>query len=508
MTTFQRIDDIVAGNAIRHADRPALRDGERAISYRELEADVERASASLLALGAGPGDRVLVVAENDARALVLLFAICRIGAWPVLATARLGPLEIDAIAAHCEPRLAIHLTSTSDAAAGHAGRRSARAVDVDPLGSVAVERLAGDPAPEPPPGRPGDGVAALLYTSGTTGAPKAAMLSHANVLFIARTQGELRRYAPDDRVWCAVPIAYAGAIASITMSTLLAGGCLHLARRFAPEALARALREDGITVVPGVPALHARFAAWVRAHPHAYAAPRLRMATSAASPLDVAVKADVEAVYGLPLQNGYGLTETTAVVCQTSLDGWRRDTSVGRPLPGVETRVVDPSGRGVPCGEVGEILVRGPNVFAGYYRDPEATRAALTGDGWFRTGDLGCVDARGDLAIAGRAKELIKVSGYTVHPADVEAVFHAHPAVATCAVVARAQGADERIVAFVVLKDGASATPRALRAFVAERIADHKRPRVVRVLAELPALANGKVDRNALRRIALEPAPR
>ncbi len=300
-----------------------------------------------------------------------------------------------------------------------------------------------------------------------------------------------------------MPIAYAGALASITMSTLVAGGCVCLAQRFAPEDLARAMREDGITVVPGVPALHARFVAWARAHPGAFAAPRVRMVTSASSPLDAAVKADVEALYGLPLQNGYGLTETTAVVCQTRLDDRRADTSVGRPLAGVRTRLVDAAGQELAPGETGEIQVRGPNVFAGYYRNPEADAAAFTPDGWFRTGDLGRIDAAGDLHIAGRLKDLIKHSGYTVYPAEVEAALGAHPAVASCAVVGRPHGADEQVVAFVQPEDGAGVTADELRSFLAGRIAAHKLPGLLRIVVRLPTLANGKVDRSALRRIVL-----
>ncbi|CAG0985245.1 fatty-acyl-CoA synthase [Burkholderiales bacterium] len=503
MSSVQRIADVVDRGAARFADRPALRDGDRVLTYLDLARSVEASSAGLAALGVRAGDRVIVVTENGAEAIVLLFAVGRLDAWPLLAAARLGAREIDAIAVLCEPRLALYLSARSEAAAGHAARRGASAVELAPLGTMHVERPPGDPEPEPPPARPGDGVAAMICTSGTTGAPKAAMLTHANILFIAQAQRRLRRYGPHDRVYLPMPIAYAGALASITMSTLVAGGCVHLAQRFAPEELARALREDGVTVVPGVPALHARFAAWVREHPDAFSAPRARMVTSASSPLDATVKAAIESLYGLPLQNGYGLTETSAVVCQTRLDDRRSDTSVGRPLPDVRVRIVDADGCDAVPGETGEIQVRGPNVFPGYYRNPDETRAAFTPEGWFRTGDLGRVDRAGDLHIAGRFKDLIKHSGYTVYPADVEAALNAHPAVATCAVVGRPHGADEQIVAFAQLEDGASVTPADLAAFLAGRIADHKQPGLLRIVPHLPTLANGKADRMSLRKVAL-----
>jgi acyl-CoA synthetase (AMP-forming)/AMP-acid ligase II len=507
LTHPPRIADVVSDGAVRFPDRIALLDGGRLLTYRDLARSVDAWSARLEALGVREADRVLVVAENDAAVVVLLFAISRLEAWPVLIHARLAPGEVDAIAAHAEPRLALYVAASSDSARSHAARRGASATPFEPLGVLHVERFAGDPAREPVPGRADDGVAAMLYTSGTTGAPKAAMLSHANVLFLARAQSAARRYRPDDRVYLALPIAYAGALASVTMSTLVAGGCLQVEQRYTPEDLARALRDDGVTVVPGVPSTHAYFAAWAEASPSAFAPCRARMVTCAAAPLDLSLKDRVEALYGLPLQNGYGLTETTAVVCQTNLDEWRHDTSVGRPLPGVRIRIADEAGGDVAAGESGEILVYGPNVFPGYFRDPEGTRAAFASDGGFRTGDLGRRDPAGDLFVTGRLKDLIKCGGFSVVPADVETALAAHPAVAMSVVVGRPLGASEAIMAFVQLREGADAGPAELREFLAGRLADHKRPAHLVVVARLPTLPNGKLDRAAVRRLPLMRPP-
>ncbi|MEO8486101.1 MAG: class I adenylate-forming enzyme family protein [Betaproteobacteria bacterium] len=502
--TPPRIADLVTEGALRHAERPAIRQGDRVVDYRALAHEVATAASWLEGVGVGPADRVLIVAENDVEALVLLFAAGRREAWPVLATAKLAAAEIDAICAHCEPRLALYATGSSDEAAAHAARRGAHPVEIGSSRGVRVERFAGGPTREAAPDGPAADVAVMLYTSGTTGAPRAAMLTHSNLLFLARTQSLARRYAPSDRVYVALPFAYAGALASIALSTLAAGGCLVLEPRFDPARLALLVRDDGITVVPGVPALHVKFAHWAREHDGAFAASRVRMVTSASSPLDAAVKADVEALFGLPLQNGYGLTETTAVVCQTRLDERRADTSVGRALPGVRVRFADARGADVPAGELGEILVQGPNVFVGYFRDPAATRAAFTADGWLRTGDLGRIDASGDVFVTGRLKDMIKRSGYTVVPAEVEAALQAHPATARCAVVGRPRGADEEVVAFVELKEGTSLAETSLRAFLARRLAAHKRPGVLRFVAQLPSLPNGKPDRRTLGRIARE----
>ena len=503
-TRLSHIGALLAQSAARFAMRPAIRDGDVVWTYGDLDQRAEDAKATLAALGVRSGDRVLVVGENCVECIALLFAISRLHAWPVIVSSRLASGEIDAIVRHCEPRLALFLSASSPAAGDHASRRSARAAELVPLGTVHIERPTDDPASEPPPGRAEDGVAAMIYTSGTTGTPKAAMLSHANLLFLAHAQVAARRYTSADRLYCPLPIAHAGALVSMVMTTLAAGGCVHLAKRFVPAELARALREDGITVVPGVPTLHVKFVEWVRAHPEAFAAPQLRLVTCASSPLDPVVKASVEALYGVPLQNGYGLTETAAVVCQTRLDEPRSDTSVGKPLPGVSVRFVDAVGADVAPGVVGEILVRGPNVFLGYYRHPEATGAALIADGWFRTGDLGYVDDAGNAFIAGRAKDMIKRSGYTVYPLDVEMALSAHPAAVLCGVVGRPHGADEEVVAFVQLKDGARDSAGDLLAFLAQRLAPYKIPGVLRIVSELPTLHNGKVDKAAMRRMALE----
>lgn len=483
----------------RHPGRTAVIDGPRRWDYRTLHGASVAAGEALAGAGVRPGDRVLIVTENCADLIAVLFGTTAIDAWPVVVSARLAPAEIDTIAAHCDARIELYLGTASDAAAEHAVRRGAASAQFGPVPAYA---LAGSGTPEPVPARIGDRVAAMIYTSGTTGVPKAAMLTHANMLFIGRTQCRLRGYLPQDRIYCVLPLAHVGALSSILMGMLAAGGCIHLAQRFAPEALAHALAQEEISIVAGVPSLHVRFCEWARARGGALMAPQLRMVTCASSPLDPSIKAQIEAVYGLPLQNGYGLTETAAVVCQTLIDEPRVDTSVGRPLPGVRLRFVDAGRNDVAAGEVGEILVQGPNVIPGYYRNAESTRAAFTADGWFATGDLGYMDARGDVFIAGRSKDLIKRSGYNVYPIEVETALNAHPGVAICAVVGRPRGADEEVLAFVQAREGVPLEAAELRAFLGARLAAYKRPGVIHVLADLPLLHNGKVDKTVIRRMA------
>jgi acyl-CoA synthetase (AMP-forming)/AMP-acid ligase II len=299
-----------------------------------------------------------------------------------------------------------------------------------------------------------------------------------------------------------LPVSHVFGLASVSMSALLAGAALHLVPRFTPEGLAAALAHEGISVVPGVPAMYARLLDHLRRTGRAVLAPRVRFLYAGGAPLDAQLKADVEALFGQPLHNGYGLTETSPTVSQTRLDAPRADLSIGPPVPGIEIRIVDGEGRAVGHGATGELHVRGPNVMLGYYRAPELTAAALGADGWLRTGDLARADEAGNLFIAGRSKELIIRSGFNVYPIEVEGVLNQHPAVSQSAVVGRAVAGDEEVVAFVELRAGAAATAEELRAFAAERLAPYKRPGEVVVLAALPATSTGKVLKSRLRELA------
>jgi acyl-CoA synthetase (AMP-forming)/AMP-acid ligase II len=207
----------------------------------------------------------------------------------------------------------------------------------------------------------------------------------------------------------------------------------------------------------------------------------------------------VERAFGQPLHNGYGLTETSPSVASTRIDAPRADLSIGPPVPGIEVRIVDGAGRGLPPGGVGELHVRGPNIMLGYYRAPELTAEVVSPDGWFNTGDLARADGEGNLFIAGRAKELIIRSGFNVYPVEVEGVLTQHPDVRQCAVVGRTVPGNEEVVAYVELREGTVTTPAGLAAFAAERLAPYKQPAEIVVLPALPASATGKVLKSVLR---------
>jgi long-chain acyl-CoA synthetase len=503
----QRIGQLARRGAGRFGTALAVTEPGRQLDYRALAGAVDVAVDALGELGVRPGDRVLIVNENCAAAIVLALAATLRRAWPVVVNARLSEREIEAIRAHCSPRRAFFTPEVSADAAAHAARFRATPLLLPEVGTISVGARDETATPEPIAKDPAAEVAALIYTSGTTGTPKGVMLSHRNLLFAARSGAGLRRLAPGDRVYAALPISHVFGFASVSLSALLAGAALHYVPRFAPESLARALAEDGISILPGVPAMFARLLEHARQSGRAISAPRARFLYAGGAPLDAQLKADVEAMFGQPLHNGYGLTETSPTVSQTRLDSPRSDLSIGSPVPGIEVRIVDAAGRAVPAGEIGELHVRGPNVMLGYYRAPEMTAQVLGADGWFSTGDLARQDDDGHLFIAGRTKELIIRSGFNVYPIEVESVLNQHPAVSQSAVVGRAVRGNEEVVAFVELRAGAAPTPEALRAFVAERLAPYKQPAEIVVLTALPTTATGKVLKSRLRALAQEREP-
>jgi acyl-CoA synthetase (AMP-forming)/AMP-acid ligase II len=489
-----RIDAIPRLAAARTPAAPALVDGGRTIAYGALVATIDRYAALLRAHGVRAGDRVLLASENCAAQVALVFAAAALDAWIVNVNARLTAPELAAIHGHSGARVALYTVAVSPEAAAHAARAGAL-----PFGGAADGLAIGprDDACTPAPAGP-EPVAALVYTTGTTGQPKGVMLSHRSLLYVAAVSSRLRGLAPSDRAWGVLPVSHVYGLTSVMLGTLYAGACLHLAPRFAPEAMLAALRADGLTVVQGVPAMYARLLAL----PGVEDAPlrsNLRFAYAGGSPLDPGLKRRVEALLGLPLHNGYGLTEAAPTVAQTRLDAPRADTAVGLPIPGVETRLVDRAGIDLaPDADAPGILwVRGPNLMRGYYREEALTAAALRPGGWLDTGDMARRGPDGALSIVGRSKEMINRGGFNVYPLEVETALNAHPDVTQSAVVGRALAdGDEEVVAFVQAAPGTA--PDALRAWAAGRLAPYKRPARIVMLAALPAAPSGKVLKHVL----------
>ncbi|MEM9579373.1 MAG: AMP-binding protein [Pseudomonadota bacterium] len=481
-----RIDGFLSDQAKARPDAAALIDwdGESWSFHREWDA-AQAAAACLTEYGVRPGDRVLLVTENCAALCAFIYGCSLIGAWAVPVNARQTGAELSRILNHCTPRVAIFFTQASPDAAEHAKRMKAQ-VTSGAWGDVSIAVLgASDPADEPD-------VAVLLYTTGTTGTPKGVMLTHGNLVFAGRTSAATRGIEAHDRVYGALPLTHVFGLASMLMASTFAGATVQLEARFSAAKLYGALK-GGVTILPAVPQMHALLMEHTEKNGlGSLAGGPLRYVSSGAAPLDPVWKRKAEEFYGIALQNGYGMTETTAGVCTTKSLIGDPDISVGPALPGVEV-AIDETAEGGGDG-VGEVLTRGPHIMLGYFRNAEATEAALDADGWMHTGDLGRIDDKGLLHILGRSKELIIRGGFNVYPPEVEAALNDHPAVVQSAVVGRRTSTgDEEVLAFVQTIAEDAVTEMELDRFVADRLAPYKRPAQIVLASTLPAAPTGKL---------------
>jgi long-chain acyl-CoA synthetase len=496
-TLPHRIHEVTDAHVVASPDRMALIDDNTTLTYRELDRAVGSAVDALRALGIRAGDRVMIVSENSIPLACLLFAASRLDAWAIVANPRLSPRELDQIRDHSGARRMLFTAGVSEEAAAHAARYDAPVQDVGALRGLGVSGLNQATQPEPVEADGARQVAVLIYTSGTTGTPKGVMLTHRNLLFSARTSANLRNMTADDVQYCVLPISHIVGISLLTM-TLMVGGVTRLVSKYSPAGLTKALAEEAITVLNGVPATYQRLLEYkqVAGLPKLERG-ALRLMSVAGAPLDLELKARVEKELGLPLFNAFGITECSQGISGVRPDSPRNDNSVGALLPGLEARIVGTDGAVVTDGEIGELHVRGPNVMRGYYRAADLTAKAIDSDGWFNTGDLARLE--GDaLFIVGRTKEMIIRSGFNVYPAEVEAVLSTHSDVVQCAVVGRSVQGNEEIVAFVQLLNGSPATAQDLMAHVAPQLTSYKRPSEVILMEALPATSTGKLLKHKL----------
>ena len=498
----QRLHQAINPWLLSQPDAPCVQDDQYALSYRQFDAATQMAAQRLSALGVRAGDRVLLVAENCVALAVLFFAASRLDAWACVINARLSPAELDSIRQHAGARLVCYVGHTAPTLA-HAQADHAEDGGFEHIGTVAVSAVDLTVHAEPSYAESHEQVAALIYTSGTSGSPKGVMLTHHNLLFVGDTQRRNRSLTPQDRAYVVLPLTHVYGLASVLIGTLCSGGSLLLAARFNPEDVVRAWRDEGITVMHGVSAMYAKLLEWSRETDQALPVQGLRIAQSGGGGLSQSLKADFENTTGLTLHLGYGMTEAAPTVAQTLLHAPRTDTSSGVVIPGVDIVRVGKDDQPLPPGEVGEVWVRGPNVMKGYYRDPVQTAATLGADGWLRTGDLGVQDQEGNLTIVGRAKEMIIRSGFNVYPAEVEGTLNAHPLVLQSAVVGREVQDNEEIVAFVEPVAGAALTAELLIAWVRTHLSAYKVPSVVVIMPALPAGATGKILKNVLKQQAI-----
>jgi acyl-CoA synthetase (AMP-forming)/AMP-acid ligase II len=500
-----RISDVPRYWASQAPDAPALYENGNPISYGMLWKAIEQAAAGLRERGVQPGDRVMLISENCAAQIILVFAISELQAWPVTVNARLSEREIEVIRAHCEPRVQLFTSAISPDARRHAERANAhdfRFGDVDGLAITApdmsVNAETGDIVGQ---------VASMIYTSGTTGTPKGVMISHRGLMSFARISSASRRLTPADIAHGVLPVSHIFGLATVLMATMYAGASLYLQPRFTPEGTLDALANKGVSILQGVPTMFTRLLSYLAEHKQAAKAPRLRYVYTGGAPLDPAMKQAVEATFGQPLHHGYGMTEYAGSLFITNIDKPRSDCSAGHITAGAELKTVDENGQDLPHGSPGEIWVRGEGVMLGYYRAPDLTAQALRPGGWLNTGDIGRVDEEGALFILGRTKDLIIVSGFNVYPIEVESVINSYPGVKQSAVIGRqVKDANEEVVAFVEPQVGATIDVDALRVWLRDRLSPYKRPVEIRTIDAIPTTASGKLLKNDLRKLILPAA--
>ena len=466
-----------------HPDRPAVRLDGTVLTYRGLDERSSRVAGLLRDHGIGPGDRVAVMLPNTPEFAIVYYGVLRAGGVVV----PMNPL--------LKEREVTHYLDDSGARAIFVGPPAdLPAVDVQPVVvDTGFDRVLDvhEPSVSIVDREPTD-TAVILYTSGTTGQPKGAELTHANLTSnVEVTATDLIEVDCEDVIFGGLPLFHSFGQTCGLNTAVKVGACLTLVSRFTPQQALEVLARDRVTVFEGVPTMYTALLATPERSQFDLSA--LRVCVSGGAALPVEVLRGFEAAFGCVILEGYGLSETSPVASFNHPDRERKPGSIGTPIRGVEMRVVDEYGRDVAPGEVGEIAIRGDNLMKGYWRRPESTAEAIP-DGWFRTGDLGRVDEDGYYCIVDRKKELIIRGGFNVYPREIEEVLYEHEAVAEAAVIGIPDASlGEEVGAAVVLKPDARATVEEIREYVRARVAPYKYPRHVWLEEALPKGPTGKI---------------
>ncbi|MFI6808995.1 long-chain fatty acid--CoA ligase [Streptomyces luteogriseus] len=474
--------------AARQPERPALRLGTDTTTYAELDERSARAAALLRAAGVQPGDRVALMLPNVPEFVVLYYGALRAGAIVVPMNPLLKERETAYHLTDSGAVLLLEWHRTPGEGAQGAAATGVRTMAVEPVAFAAL--LAGHEPLTEVARTADDDVAVLLYTSGTTGKPKGAALTHGGLRHNTDVNAvHVQRMTPEDVVVGCLPLFHIfGQICTMSVA-IRSGASLTLVPRFDPQTVLDTIARDRATVFEGVPTMYAA----LLQHPTGADVSTLRMCVSGGASLPVEVLHGFEERFGCAVLEGFGMSETSPVVTFNHPDRPRKAGSIGTPIKDVEVRLLDEKGQDVGTDAIGELVVRGPNVMKGYWNRSEETAAAVP-DGWLRTGDMARQDEDGYLYIVDRKKDMIIRGGYNVYPREIEEVLHEHPAVALAAVVGvpdRKLG--EEIAAAVVLRPGARATPEELRQHVKGRVAAYKYPRLVWLADTLPMGPSGKI---------------
>lgn len=498
--------------AINQPEKIAYHFLNESVSYEQFEQYVATFAGGLKDLGINKGDHIALLVGNTPHFLITLYASWRLGAVVVPINPTYTPNELSYIVQNSDAKLMVALDKLAPLIAQknvlfpnienvivcETDEDSIKqAMELEEKPYLFTELIKSSSPVNQLTSLAKDDNAIILYTSGTTGNPKGAMLTHENVYSNARDIGTYLEMTSDDRVVATLPVFHVFALTVVVNAPLLRGATVLLVPQFSPAEVFKTIREQKATIFAGVPTMYNFLYQYEEGNPEDYAS--IRLSISGGASLPVSLLENFEKKFNTRISEGYGLSEASPVTCFNPLDRERVPGSIGTSIVNVENKVVDENGNEVPRGEVGELIVRGPNVMKGYYKMPEETAKTIK-DGWLYTGDLAKQDENGYFYIVDRKKDMIIVGGFNVYPREIEEVLYSHPDIVESAVVGQPHDElGEAVHAHVALKKESSLTEEDIIQYCRERLAKYKVPSVVHFHDELPKGGTGKILRKALK---------
>lgn len=504
--TFKTIADLWNARAEEHGSKTYLHFQDQAFTYKAMRAKIAQAAGMLQNLGAKKGEHVAVLVPNSPEFLFIWFGAMTAGLTAVTINTLLKPEELDFIINDCDARILVttpqfrkaldpimpRLTKIEHVVLTAPDAAISGTKDLVSEMAAAAEFTATDLA--------GSDKASMIYTSGTTGHPKGVLLTHSNILYNSYVTHQMIDLEPADTALCIMPLFHVNAQIASMMSTLWAGATVVLEDGFKPRSFIDTLKKYRCTTFSGVPTIYNFLNELKEAEGQDLSF--LKACICGAAPMPVEVFNRFEEKFKGKIIEGYGLSEGTCVSSLNPLRGQRKIGSIGLSIAGQEMSVVNANVDGknefLPDGEIGELVVRGPNVMQGYYKRDEANKTTLV-DGWLHTGDLGYRDSEGYFYISGRKKEMIIQGGENIYPKEIEEVLYKHEAISECAIVGIPDKKYGEVVgAFVIVKKGATLNAADLRSYLREKIANYKMPKVIEFVQSFPKTATGKIQKNKI----------
>lgn len=481
---------LLTESAEKFPERTAIRLDDVAIPYAALDQTSKLVAGLLQSKGVGPGDRVGIMLPNVPHFPMVYYGILRLGARVVPMNVLLTAREVKHYLGNSGAKVVVAWEDFAPAAIEAAEGTDVEVISINPTN---VGELIGGIEPfndvaEVSP----DDTAVILYTSGTTGTPKGAELTHSNIRSNIESIEDLFMPSEEDVFFGGLPLFHVFGQTVAMNGAISIGAELTLLPRFDPVKALEIIQRDKVTIFQGVPTMYAAMLHVPNRSEFDISSLRLCVSGGAALPVEI-IRA-FESEFGTPILEGYGLSETSPVASFGRIDMERKPGTIGTPITNVEMRIVDEEGKVLGVGDIGELQIKGPNVMKGYWEMPEATEKAIDPEGWFASGDMATVDSDGYYSIVDRKKEMILRGGYNVYPREVEEVLYEHPAIAEAAVMGIPHDdLGEEIVAIIAFKEGQSATEDEVRAHAKEGVAAYKYPRHILIVDELPKGPTGKI---------------